>query len=260
MPANEKGNPMGARAVIAIDETTGTQTTAPRWFRSGSAGPEFQVPHLADFYTATVERQLPLTVAGYLRYAADHPGTLPDEQAAGLSRLPDGLNYLYRLTLNEDQHGLRLEVYDLSTRAPGRRGSGTLIEALTQADVYAAAARWCDTVAARCERYAESNAGIPMPGGEPQLWLDRAAGYRQRQRSTRIRTVAANLAAELHPATFDIVAPSIRVAGVWVFAYINPAGFLQVSVHLDETEPWLVSTDNTVPMRVTVQGTDVFTG
>jgi hypothetical protein len=83
---------------------------------------------------------------------------------------------------------------------------------------------------------------------------------RRDKHSTRIRAVAANLAAELHPATFDIAAPSIRVAGVWVFAYINSAGFLQVSVHLDETEPWLVSADDTVPMRVTVQGTDVFTG
>jgi len=260
MPTNKKGNPMGARAVIAIDETTGTQTTAPRWFRSGSASPEFQIPHLADYYTSTVERHQPLTVASYLRYADEHPGTLPNDESAEMGRLPGDLSYLYRLTLNEDQHGLQLQVYDLSMRAPGRVGVGTPIEALTQADLYDAAARWCDTVAARSERYAASNAGTPMPGGEPQLWLDRAAGYRQRQRSTPIRAVAANLAAELHPGTFDIVAPSIRVAGVWVFAYINPDGFLQVSVHLDETEPWLVNTDNTVPMRVTVQDTDVFTG
>lgn len=260
MPTNEKGNPMGARAVITINETTGTRTTAPRWFRSGSASPEFQVPHLADYFAWTVERHLPLTVASYLRYADDHPGTLPDDESAELGRLPGDLNYLYRLTLNEDQHGLHLQVYDLSTRSPGRGGLGTPIETLTQADVYAAAARWCDTVAARCERYAESNAGTPMPGGEPQLWLDRAAGYRLRQQSMPIRAVAANLGAELHPATFDIVQPSIHVAGVWVFAYISPDGFLQVSVHLDDTEPWLVSTDSTVPMRVTVQDTDVFTG
>jgi hypothetical protein len=206
-----------------------------------------------------VEQQLPLTVASYLRYAADNPGTLPNDESATAGQLPGDLDYFYRLTLNDDQHGLHLEVYDLSTRPRGRR-LGKPVESLTQADLYDAAARWCDTVAARCERYAESNAGTPMPGGEPQLWLDRAAGYRLRQQSTAIRAVAANLGAELHPATFDIVQPAIHVAGVWVFAYINPDGVPQVSVHLDDTEPWLVSTDSTVPMRVTVQDTDVFIG
>ena len=47
---------------------------------------------------------------------------------------------------------------------------------------------------------------------------------------------------------------------VWGFASLTPDGRLQVSVHLDATEPWLVGPDNTVPMRVTVQDTDVFTG
>ncbi|MDT4993899.1 MAG: hypothetical protein QOH97_3791 [Actinoplanes sp.] len=250
---------MGAPAVIAIDETTGTQTTAPRWFRSGSASPEFQVPHLADFYAWTVEQQqLPLTVDSYLRYAADHPGVLPDNESAGLGRVPGDVSYVYRLTLNEDQHGLHLEVYDLSTRPRGQK-LGKPVESLTQGDLYEAAARWCDTVAARCERYADTNAGIPMPGGEPQIWLDRAASYRQRHASTPVRAVAVNLAAEFHPATFDIVQPCIQVAGVWVFAYINPDGVLQVSVHLDDTELWLLSPTSTIPIRVTVQGADVFT-
>ncbi|MGI5185490.1 hypothetical protein ACQEVZ_55530 [Dactylosporangium sp. CA-152071] len=238
----------------------GAQTTAQRWFRSGSASPEFQVPHLADFYTWTVEQHQPLTVASYLRYAADHPGSLPDDESADLGRVPGDLSYLYRLTLDGDQHGLHLEVYDLSTRPLGRGGRlGRPVESLTQADLYEAAARWCDTVAARCERYADTNAGIPMPGGEPQIWLDRAAGYRQRHTSTPIHAVAVNLAAAFHPATFDVVQPSIQVAGVWVFAFINPDGVLQVSVHLDETELWLLSPASTVPIRVTVQGTDVFT-
>lgn len=215
---------MGARAVIAIDAMTGAQTTAPRWFRSGSASPEFQVPHLADFYTWTVEQQLPLTVASYLRYAADHPGSLPDAESADLGRVAGDLSYLYRLTLDEDQHGLHLEVYDLSARPRGRARLGRPVESLTQADLHEAAARCCDTVAARCERYADTNAGIPMPGGEPRIWLDRAAGYRQRHASTPIRAVVVNLAAVFHPATFDVVQPAIQVAGVWVFAYINPAG------------------------------------
>jgi hypothetical protein len=133
---------------------------------------------------------------------------------------------------------------------------GPPIEVLTQADLYDAAARWCDTVAARREPHADT----PLSGSQPQNWLDRAAGYRLRQHSTPIRAVAANLAAEFHPATFDLVTPSIHIAGVWVFAYLNPDGRLQVSVHLDDTEPWLVGTNSTVPIRVTVQDTDVFTG
>ena len=102
--------------------------------------------------------------------------------------------------------------------------------------------------------------GVVRKGRLWREWLDRAANYRRRQHATPIRAVAANLAAEFHPATFDIVAPAIHIAGVWVVAHINPDGVLQVSVHLDDTEAWLVSTDSTVPMRVTVQDTDVFTG
>jgi hypothetical protein len=259
MPTTKKGHPMGAPAAIAIDATTGTQTTAPRWFSSGSASPEFQVPHLADFYTWTVEQHQPLTLASYLRYSADHPYSLPDEQCADLGRVLGDLSYLYWLTLDEDQHGLHLVVYDLSARPLSRGGSlGRPVESLTQADLYEAAARCCDTVAARCERYADTNAGIPMPGGEPQIWLGRAAGYRRRNASTPIHAVAVNLAAEFHPATFHVTQPAIQVAGVWVFAYINPTGVLQVSVHLDDTELWLLSPASTVPIRVTVQGTDVF--
>jgi hypothetical protein len=251
---------MGARAFIAIDEINGTQNTEPRWFRAASASPEFQIPHLADFYTWTIEQRLPLTEASYLRYAADNPGTLLDDESATPGRLPGDLDYLYRLTLNEDQHGLCLRVHDLSTRPRVHAGTGQPIESLTQGDLYGAAARWCDTVAQRCERYAASNAGIPMPGGEPQTWIARAAAFRQRQQSTPIRAVAANLAAQCHPATFDTVHPAIQVAGVWVFAYIDGVGVLRVSVHLDETEQWLLRADSTVPTRITIEATDVFTG
>ena len=126
-------------------------------------------------------------MASYLRYADNHPGTQPDDESAELGRLPGDLNYLYRLTLNEDQHGLRLEVHDLSMRSPGRVELGTPIETLTQADLYAAAASWCDTVAARCERYAAPSA-TPLTGtlgrnalsnepiGKPRPYADRAPG------------------------------------------------------------------------------------
>ncbi|MDT5026401.1 MAG: hypothetical protein QOE61_2827 [Micromonosporaceae bacterium] len=68
---------MGAQAFITIDDTNATLNADPDWFRSDNASPEFEIPHLADFYTSCVECNLPLTVATYLRYAADHPGTLP---------------------------------------------------------------------------------------------------------------------------------------------------------------------------------------
>jgi hypothetical protein len=250
---------MGAQAFITIDETNATLNADPDWFRSDNASPEFQIPHLADFYTWCVECNLPLTVATYLCYAADHPGTLPHEETVAPDQISGDVDYLYRLTLTDD-HGLRLDVHDLSNRSPDRAGDGQRIESLTQADLYDAAARCCDTIATRCERYAESNAGIPMPGGEPQTWLARAAGYRYRQQATPTRAVAANLAAQFHPATFDTVQPCITVAGVWVFAYIDDDGVVRVSVHLDETEQWLVRDDNTVAMRIAVQGTDVYTG
>ncbi len=63
-----------------------------------------------------------------------------------------------------------------------------------------------------------------------------------------------------HPATFDTPHPALLVAGVLVFAYIDRHGRLRVSVHLDETEPWLLTAEHTVPMRITVEDTDVFTG
>ena len=194
-------------------------------------------------------------MATYLRYAADHPGTLPHEESVAPEQIPGGVDYLYRLTLAED-HGLRLAVHDLSIRT----GEGEPIESFTQAELYDAAARCCDTIATRCERYAQSNAGIPMPGGEPQTWLARAAGYRYRQQAIPTRAVAANLAAQFHPATFDTAQPCITLAGVWVFAYIDDEGIVRVSVHLDETEQWLHRGDNTIATRITVQGTDVYTG
>jgi hypothetical protein len=255
---------MQARTVVSIDELTGTQTSAARQFFSGHASPEFLIPHLADFYTWTVEARVPLTVASYLRYTSDHPGALPDDEPAG-RRLTDaqrsgGLDYLYRLTLSEDQHGLRLRIHDLSTQqVPG--GTGEPIETLTQAGLYAAAARCCETVAARCERYAASNDGVPMPGGEPDTWRQRAARYRQHGQATAVAALAANPLSvkQVHPATFDTPHPALQVAGVLVFAYVDRHGRLRVSVHLDETEPWLFAGGGTVPTRITVEDTDVFT-
>ena len=237
---------MHARTVVSIDELTGTHQRAARQFFSGHASPEFLIPHLADFYTWTVQARLPLTVVSYLRYTSDHPGTLPDDEQTGrrfTDAQPSGdLDYLYHLALSEDQHGLRLRIHDLSTQqVPG--GTGEPIETLTQASLYDAAARCCETVAERCERYAQSNDGVPMPGGEPDTWRQRAVRYRERGQATAVAALAA-----------------LQVAGVLVFASIDRQGRLRVSVHLDETELWLFAGDGTVPTRITVEDTDVFTG
>jgi len=136
---------------------------------------------------------------------------------------------------------------------------GEPVETLTQASLYTAAAHCCETVAARRERYAESNDGVPMSGGDPDTWRQRAARYRQRGQATAVAALAANLATQVHPATFDTPHPALQVAGVLVFAYIDRHGRLRVSVHLDETKPWLFASDGTVPTRITVEDTDVFT-
>src|SRR6266508_1556885 len=133
---SRKHTAMHARTAVSIDELTGTHQRAARQFFSGHASPEFLIPHLADFYTWTVQARLPLTVVSYLRYTSDHPGTLPDDEQTGrrfTDAQPSGdLDYHYHLTLNEDQHGLRLRIHDLSTQqVPG--GTGEPIETLTQA-------------------------------------------------------------------------------------------------------------------------------
>ncbi len=52
--------------------------------------------------------------------------------------------------------------------------------------------------------------------------------------------------------------PAIEVAGVLVFAYVDAAGTLQVSVHIDSTEPWMVRPDDTLPITVTLNGKTLF--
>lgn len=52
--------------------------------------------------------------------------------------------------------------------------------------------------------------------------------------------------------------PALEVAGVMVFAYLTEAGELLVSVDLDTASPVLTSPRQTVPLRITVQGTTVY--
>ncbi|TDC02658.1 hypothetical protein E1091_00205 [Micromonospora fluostatini] len=77
---------------------------------------------------------------------------------------------------------------------------------------------------------------------------------------TRAEEEVANKAAHFWPQgdhAVDGTRPAIEVAGAMVFAYVE-GGELWVSVDLDETDSRLTREDNTVPLRVTVQGTQVF--
>jgi hypothetical protein len=93
-----------------------------------------------------------------------------------------------------------------------------------------------------------------------------AAGVRELARGV-------NLAAALLPADADSAAPaepghddaashpSITVAGAQTFLYVDGDGVLVFSLHLDtgEVPDWLTRADHCVPVRVTVNGDEVFT-
>lgn len=73
----------------------------------------------------------------------------------------------------------------------------------------------------------------------------------------------ANRAATFAPMTDEDERPTITVAGVHVALYVDPANNqVCVSVDLDDTEPWLLRSDNdsTVPLRICVQGDVTFEG
>ena len=73
----------------------------------------------------------------------------------------------------------------------------------------------------------------------------------------------ANRAATFEPMTDEDERPTITVAGVHVALYVDHAtNQVCVSVDLDDTEPWLLRSDNdsTVPLRICVQGDVTFEG
>lgn len=67
-----------------------------------------------------------------------------------------------------------------------------------------------------------------------------------------------NRDAKLHPTGEGY--PTLEVAGVLVFAYVDQQGTLQVSVDLDTADPAITSACETVPMQIAVQGERVFVG
>lgn len=73
----------------------------------------------------------------------------------------------------------------------------------------------------------------------------------------------ANRAATFDPMKASYERPTITVAGVHVALYVDAASRkVRVSIDLDETEPWLLRDDNddSVPLRICVQGNVVFDG
>src|SRR6185369_8670959 len=107
---------MGVRAIITVTDLTGTTAAASARFWSGWASPGYQIPHLADFYLWTLRELVPLNLASYRTWIANNPGTLPASDATTDDGSPGDLDYRYDLTLNDDEHGLRLAIYDLTDR------------------------------------------------------------------------------------------------------------------------------------------------
>ncbi len=168
---------MGMRAVTTVID----HTCVPRRFWSAWASPEYQIPHLATFLTWADQHHGPLTIDTYLRYGAEHPGTLPVQDVtdafADEERASD-LDYRYHLTLDADTRDVTLTVRNMRRR---RRRDRVVVETITRASLYDAAARMCELVATRCQQWADTNNGHHLPGGDPAQWRAAAADFRTQQ-------------------------------------------------------------------------------
>ncbi|ROO60332.1 hypothetical protein EDC02_2193 [Micromonospora sp. Llam0] len=249
---------MGTQAVVTIIDQFG----ATRSFWGAWASPEYLIPYVADFLTWVDHDQHQLTTHTWLTYADTFPGTLPRVEVTGTQAALDDhigdLDYRYRLSLHQDSNGVLLQVYNLRDTARHRQGEPTLIAELTRANLFAEAARLCDVQAERAYRQADLTGSGQPSDGDPAGWRRRANRFREVHASTPVTALNANLAAQFHPATYDVQYPSVRVAGIWIFGYVHRDGTVRIAVHLDEVEPWLLRPDRTVPMRVAIQDTTVF--
>ncbi len=243
------------KAIYRIEEKQGEHFTEARRFLTTCGSPMFQLPHLADFYAYSVLQQQPPNLAAFLRYGDAHPHTLPTEELTATSHELSDVDYRYYLTFAEESYGLRLNVRYRAHRA---HNPAPLPGTITQANLFSQAAHMCDLVTEKAQQFADRNDGVPLPGADPAMWAERAARHRQYQQKLTAGA-SASLAAQHLYADFDAPYPGISVAGATVYAYVDRGG-LTVSVHLDETEPWLLRGDGTVPMNITVQGRTLYTG
>jgi hypothetical protein len=214
----------------------------------------YQIPHLADFVTWTARTGQPLNAASFHHYATEHPGTLPaedvtdtfDDESAG------DLDFRYHLTLADETRWLKLLVTDM-------RQSRVIHTVIGRPDLYATAVQVCHEAAARGEAYRQRSGGTPLPGGDPDLWRQAADNYQRLRDSPAIRAAPANLDAQ-HTAVGPAERyPSVMVGGVLVLAYLDDTATLHVSIDLDDTADWLLRPDGTVPLRVCVVSTAVYT-
>ncbi len=166
---------MGVRAVIVVREDTGPQ----RRFWSGWASKQYQIPHLARFVHTTDGVGLPLSVAGYLAYAATHPDTLPTRDITGQGGYSDpnevgDLEYRYELRLCPSARTFRYLVYDRDRDRYGEKPRWRRCEDLcSRAELYQAAARMCRELAVSTDRYlATGNRSIPSGWPTAQHWRD----------------------------------------------------------------------------------------
>lgn len=229
---------------------------------TGDGAPEFTVPAIADFYTWACATGTDLSADTYQQYAGSRDA-LPHTPFTDRTILTPvrarelAFDYLYDLAFAHDGHGLRLEVHDRSLWTITQKS--TPLHSLTHADLYEAAAVWCDQLSSRAEQYASAHEGLTLPGGDPDLWADRANAYRQRHQDTPSVAARANLAATFHRPAFDVAYPAVQVGGVMVFVYVTPQGRLRVSVDLDETEAWLQDPkQDQVLLDITINGHHMF--
>jgi hypothetical protein len=113
----------------------------------------------------------------------------------------------------------------------------------------------------------------PLPNHAARALQPRPGFYRLTAAGLRELARGVNLAAALVPADRDTVGPagpghddldsypSIAVAGAMAFLYVDQPGVLVLSLHLDtgDVPGWLTRADGCVPVRVTVNGDEVFT-
>lgn len=72
---------------------------------------------------------------------------------------------------------------------------------------------------------------------------------------------AFNLGAEFLPQEDEDTLPCIKVAGVYVFTYVDKeTGAVRVSIHLEDTDPSLIRPNQTVPLVVTCGTSTLFEG
>lgn len=72
---------------------------------------------------------------------------------------------------------------------------------------------------------------------------------------------AVNMAAKFFPQTDEDTKPCIEVAGAQVYAYVDPDGYLNVSVDLDTVRSFMLTDESgelLVPIRFSVNGEDAW--